>query len=213
MKKVAALTLLLSTSVLAQAVTQSSPAESIRPAARFTIFPKLGAAFPQVLNRLETSFTGALELGFVSPWLGNRLALTVELSYAQPAHTRTVEDPRVANGTVSYTVQEKQLGLFFGPRFYFLPLSQTLVPYLGAGARVQFIASQLDAGAGVSTFGTHVETGTHLAFGAQAGLGYRLGPGHIALEIQLLLSPIDHLITGGVNIGDLSARAGYLLHF
>ena len=191
-------------------------AAELEPAPRepvFSLMPKVGAAFPQVLNRLSTSFNVALELSYITPLFGHRLAVTVEGSYSEPTHNRTVADPRVPDGSVSYTIKEQTVGIYGGPRFYFLPLTERVLLYLGLGVRAQLVATRIDGTGGTADLGHHDETGTHFAWGGQLGGGFKVGPGHIALELQLISSPIDHLVTGGVNIGDLDLRAGYLLHF
>lgn len=192
---------------------EEAPVTTLAHAPRFFLFPKVGAAFPQVLSPLSTSAAGALELGYVLPVLGGRLALVAEAAYTQPSHTRTVEDPRLASGSATYTVTERTLGLYAGPKFFLLPLSSALAPYASAGVRTQLLSTELSGEAGGADLGAHTETGSHVAFAGQLGAGLRLGPGHAVLEVQLVSSPIPHLITGQVDVGDVSARAGYLFSF
>ncbi len=173
---------------------------------------KVGGSFPQVLNRLSSTYSLAVEVGWLSPLLDHRLGIDLELAYSQPPHEQTVSDPRVPGGSYTYTTTEKALGLFIGPRYYFLPLRGTVVPWISLGVRAQFIDSS-QKGSAQQTFGQNDETGTHFAFGGQAGLGYHLGPGVLGLELQLISSPIDHLVTGKVDIGDLAVRATYLFTF
>jgi hypothetical protein len=87
-----------------------------------------------------------------------------------------------------------------------------MVPWLSLGVRAQFINSKM-VGQTTVPFGIHTETGTHLAYGGNAGFGYRVGPGLLGLEVQMISAPLDHLITGDVNIGDLAVRLAYLLTF
>lgn len=178
----------------------------------FSAMPKVGGVFPQVLNRLSTTFGVAVELAGILPFLGHRFAVTAELAYSQPAHTRTVEDSRVAGGSVSYRIKEDVLGISAGPRFFISPLTQRFIAYLGLVARLQLVATRVDGDAAGADLGHHDETGSHFAFGGQLGAGYQVGPGHITLELQMISSPLNHLVTGPVNIGDLAVRAGYLLH-
>lgn len=184
-----------------------------RAAPMATVSLKAGAAFPQLLNRLGTSMAGAVELGYLTPLLDHRLAVALELAFSEPVHQRSLEDPRVTGGAVSYTVRERTLGVFLGPKYYFLPLAEPIAAFAAAGVRAQLLSSQLDADAGGSAFGRYLESGNHAAFAGQAGVGYQLGPGHAALELQMISSPIEHLVTGKVDVGDLTLRAGYLLHF
>lgn len=179
----------------------------------FLLMPKVGGVFPQVLNRLQSSFVVALEADYLLPVLKRQLGIAIEGSYSQPSHQRTVEDPRVPEGSVTFTVRERAFGLYGGPKYFFSPIESFFVPYVGAGVRAQFVASDASGSGGGEAFGDHKETGTHAAFATQLGAGLRLGPGHLALEVQFLSSPVNHLVTGNVNIGDLGLRAGYLLHF
>lgn len=169
---------------------------------------KGGGVFPQVLNRLSTTYSFGVELGWLLPILNRQLSLSAELAYSAPAHDQTVSDARVPGGSYSYTVVEKTLGLYIGPKYYLFPVSGRLTPWLSVGVRVQFIDSQM-VGAADQPFGQHDETGTHVAFGGQVGIGYRVGPGFILLELQMISAPLDHLITGKVDIGDLAIRVGY----
>ncbi len=179
----------------------------------FALVPKVGGVFPQVLNRLGTSFVVGLEADYLLPVLERQLGLALEGSYSQPLHRRTVEDPRVPDGSVTYQVQEQVFGVYLGPKYFFFPLDSTVLPFASAGVRAQFLASQAQGSGGGNPFGRQKETGTHFAFALQGGAGFLLGPGHLVAELQFLSSPIDHLVTGDVNIGDLGLRAGYLLRF
>lgn len=176
----------------------------------FLVGLKVGGLFPQVLNRLSTTYAVALEVGWLLPFLNRQLALVVEGAYSQPARTLTVEDPRVPGSSYDFTVTEHTFGIYAGPKVFFLPLRGTFIPWVSVGVRTQFVDSELVGAAGTD-FGLHHETGTHVAFGGQVGLGYHLGPGFVGLELQMITAPLDHLITGPVDIGDLAVRAGY--HF
>jgi hypothetical protein len=178
---------------------------------RFLVAPKLGGSFPQVLSRLSTSYTVALEVGYATPLFGERLVLSAEASYTQPPHARTLEDPRVGDGTTSYTVTERIFGMYAGPKLHFALPASRFILFAGIGVRAQLIASAIEATSGGEDFGRHTETGTHLAFAGLLGVGYRMGPGHLSLDLQLVSSPIDHRVTGDVDVGALSVRVGYLL--
>ncbi len=179
---------------------------------RFEAGVKAGGIFPQVLGRLSTNFSVALDLAWLTPLVDGKLALAAEVAYSQPSHAETITDPRVPDTSYSYTVTERTLAVFIGPRFFFLPPGGRMVPWVSLGVRAQFIDSKLVGQAGVP-FGLHDETGTHLAYGGNAGFGYRLGPGLLGLELQLISAPLDHLVTGQVDIGDLAVRAAYLFTF
>lgn len=187
-----------------------APAEPRQP--RVLAGVKLGGIFPQVLGRLSTHFIVAIELGWVTPLIGHRLAVVGEVTYSQPPRSQTTSDPRVGGGEYTFTVTERTVGIYFGPKFFVLPPASRVVPWVSLGGRVQFVDSRMVASAG-EDFGQHDETGTHFAFGGQLGCGLRLGPGLLGLELQLISSPLDHLVTGASNIGDLAVRAAYLFTF
>lgn len=175
---------------------------------------KAGGSFPQVLSPLSTSYSFAVEAAWITPLFGHRLALEVEAAYSAPERTVTATDPRLpGDGSFRYTVTEQTLGLFIGPKFFFLPLTRTLVPWVSLGVRVQFLRTGFVGDASAVDFGKQDETGVHAAYGGQLGLGYRLGPGLIAIEVQVISSPIDHSITGKADVGDLAARLAYVLSF
>jgi len=173
---------------------------------------KVGGGFPQVMSRLSTTFNVSAEAGYITPLLEHQLAAVVELAYTQPPHSRTVQDPRVSSGSVTYNLVERTFGIYLGPKYFIFPLSRKLVPWASLGIRVQFVDSSFTGTAG-NPLGAHDETGTHVAFGGHVGCGYRVGPGFIAAELELISSPIDHLVTGNANIGDLALRAGYVMTF
>ncbi len=176
---------------------------------------KAGGLFPQVLNPMSTSYTLAAEVGWITPLLNSQLALSVEVDYDGPSRTNSsVSDPRLpSGGSYTYTITEKTLGVYVGPKYFILPTSRDFVPWLSLGVRVQFIDSHIVANASGADFGTEDETGTHLAYGGQLGAGYHLGPGFLALEVQFISSPIDHFVTGKANVGDLDVRLGYVVAF
>lgn len=175
---------------------------------------KAGGIFPQVLSPLTTSYNFALELAWITPLFGHQLALEAELAYSAPERQVTGTDPRLpAGGGYRYTVTEQTLGLYIGPKFFFLPTSRILVPWVSVGIRVQFLRTGFIGDASAVDFGKQNETGVHAAYGGQLGLGLRLGPGLLAIEAQMISSPIDHLITGKANVGDLAFRLAYVLCF
>lgn len=180
---------------------------------RLLVLPKAGGMFPQVLNRLDTSWAAAIELGLLTPVLDNRLAAVVELGFSMPSHTRTVTDSRLPGGDASFTVVERTYSAFLGPKFFILPSDAQITAFAAAGLRGNLVESHLEADSADSDFGKHLERGTHLAYVAQAGGGMRLGPGHAVLELQFVSLPMQHLITGKANLGSLAARAGYLFQF
>ena len=183
----------------------------------FLLSIRVGAFVPQVFNRLDASFTVSLGIGYVLPFLDYRVAIVVDGFYTRPERSETLMDPRLpAPSTYRYGLVQNDISLFAGFLVHFTDLArETFVPYAGLGARVHFLWTEIDgsSGATTNTTGFHRETSTQGGGAVRLGLGIRVGPGLIALDAELSLAPLDHLITGGANIGALGIAAGYTFVF
>lgn len=177
-----------------------------------------GVFVPQVFNRLDTSFTVGLGVGYVLPFLDYRVAIVLDAFYTRPERQQlTLMDPRLpggsAGGSYSYNMVQNDISMFIGFLVHFTDLARDLIiPYAGLGARVHFLWSDIDGNSsGGQVLGSHRETSTQGGGAIRVGCGIRVGPGMIALDLELGLAPLDHLITGGSNIGNLAVSAGYTL--
>ncbi len=169
-----------------------------------------GVFIPQVFNRLDTSFTVGLGVGYVLPFLDHRVAIVVDAFYTRPERSQTLMDPRLASGSYTYNMTQNDISMFVGFLVHFTDLARDLIiPYAGLGARIHFLWSDLDGTSGGNPLGFHRETSTQGGGAIRVGCGIRVGPGMIALDVELGLAPLDHIVTGSANIGNLGVSAGY----
>ena len=167
-----------------------------------------GALIPQVFNLLDASYTAGLGVGYVLPFLDYRVAIVLDAFYTAPQRSQTLMDPRLASGSYQYTMTQNDVAMFLGFLVHFTDLARDLVvPYAGLGARVHFLWSDVDGTSGGHPLGFHRETSTQGGGAIRVGCGIRVGPGLIALDVELGLAPLDHIITGGSNIGALNVAA------
>lgn len=96
---------------------------------------KAGGIFPQVLSPLSSTYTLALEVGWLLPILNRQLALVVEGAYSAPTRSLSVDDPRLPSGSYQYSVTEQTFGIYAGPKYFFLPLRGTFIPWVSVGIR------------------------------------------------------------------------------
>lgn len=170
---------------------------------------RAGGHFPQLVNKLGTSFDGILHAGYMV-MDSKQLQLFVELGYTAPSHEVTGTDPRLqaSGSTYKSTVVVKDLDLGLGLSYLFTPPNSDFVPYLGAAFVPHFIRSEVTA-AGGADFGNHDETATQFGGAAFVGAGFHVGPGLLLGELRFGYAPIDERVTGVTNIGALSVMLGY----
>lgn len=211
MRTLILLVVISSAAALAEETLDSAPGSQSLPSVELSL--KAGGHFPQVVNALDTSFDGILKLGY-APFAGRQLQLFADVGYSQPAHKLSSSDPRLSTSGAEYssTLVVKDLATTVGLSYFILPPDQFLVPYVGAGARVHFLRSEVE-GSADSAFGEHVEMDSQLGGVGFAGVGLRLGPGLLLGELAMGYAPVDQRVTGTSNIGALSALLGYGLMF
>lgn len=191
-----------------------SPAPAEAPAAEPMLLVHVsgGVFLPQAFNRLDTSFIVQLGAGYVLPFLDHRLAIVIDGFYTRPERTEEISDPRLGAGSYRYTLVQNDLSLFLGVYGHFTHLTRDMfVPYAALGVRVHFLWSEIDGMSGDGTLGAHRETSTQVGGALRVGLGIRLGPGLLFAEAEGQLAPIEHLVTGSANMGDISIALGYRL--
>jgi hypothetical protein len=189
----------------------SAPAEGAPngfPALEISL--KAGGHFPQVTNKLGTSFDGILKVGY-GVALDHRLQLFIEGGYTQPTHETSATDPRLAAAGADYktTLTVKTLSTNLGLA-YWIPAGSSFVnPYAGAAFHVAFVKSVVEGSGGGQSFGENDETSTQYGGLAFGGVGLRLGPGLLLGELRFTYAGISEKVTGSANIGALSALIGY----
>ncbi len=175
---------------------------------------RAGVLLPQMLNPLETNFTVALELGWFLPIANQQLALVVGANYTQPERHESRMDPRLASGSYRYSIVQRNLGAYLGLQYFFAnPLTDTWIPYVGAGARAHFLWTEANGFADAATFLGNTEFSLKCGGALRAGLALNLHAGALTLDAELDLTPIDHVTTGQYNVGSLAVSLGYLYAF
>jgi hypothetical protein len=199
----------------AQVGTEQEPVEPRQgDAPRFplTVGVEFGASFSQVLSKLRTSFTPALEVGYLLPFLAQRVQAYAHLSYVFPSYNRSVDDPRLGDGSYKYRIKEEELLLTLGGLYRWLPPGAPLNFYGQVGYRIRMQRSEVGGGAGGNGFGRNRETKTEpLGLVMAGGVEYALIWGAIAAEIDFSVGDLDHRVTGDVTAGGLVVQVGY--HF
>lgn len=174
---------------------------------------KAGGHFPQVSNKLQTSFDAAVKFGY-GVALERRLQVFIELGYSQPSYKVKDTDGRLGTSGEDYvsTIKVRDLGLTLGGA-YFIPVPvPLLLPYAGAGLQLHFVRSVVQ-GAGAMSFGRTDETVTKVGGVLFGGTGFKVGPGLLLGELRFGYTPISQKVTGPANIGHLSVLLGYGIMF
>lgn len=196
-------------SFAARAQEPEAEARADAPAPSLELSLKAGGHFPQLTNALGTSFDVIFKVGY-APFGTRQLQLFADVGYSQPSHVLSADDPRLGADGAAYTstLTVQDLATTFGAAWFFLPPSESLAPYAGAGLRIHFLKATVDGAAG-EAFGHYQETDTRVGGVAFGGVGYRLGPGRILGELAFGYAPVDQRVTGTTNIGALSVLLGY----
>jgi hypothetical protein len=174
---------------------------------------KIGASFPGVFNRLQTSYLIDLEVGYALPFLKHRLALSIDAGFTAPEANGSSTDPRLdaAGGMYSWHLEQRELS--FGITLYYRHPIGKFIPYVGVGPRLFLLESKVRGYAGGANISTSTEDSSKIGAGIPVGFGYTLGPGHLLVELALAIGPIDHTTTGNDLVGALSLAVGYRLMF
>jgi len=167
---------------------------------------KVGGIVP--FGGLSPNITGGIEVGYVLPFLGRSFAVAIDLDYAAPKASGTVNDPRVTGGKYTWHLTQQELNLM--PLvMYRLTLLRKVTPYIGIGPRIYFRQSTVRSDEGKPTFQETTEQSTKVGFGVPIGVEYHLGPGALLAELLLQYGSLDHTATGTSNTGGLNLALGY----
>ena len=177
------------------------------------VAPKLGGQVP--LSKLGTTWGADLELGYLTPLQlpERQLAVVLDVGYTQPVHTHTVADPRVGGGQYDFTLTQHELNLFLGPKYFILPTTSLVLPFVAVGVKLQLLRSDVVGSAGGAALGANGETSTQVGGALRGGAGYLLGPGHLFGELEVAYAGVDEAVTGKANVADVGLQVGYLLLF
>jgi opacity protein-like surface antigen len=225
MLRTLALCLVVSSSALAQARADSRPAAKpaappaaaapaapaataqAAPKGRFLVAPKLGVYVPT--SALSAAPMLGVEVGYVTPALGDRLAVVLELDWARPRTSGQVSDPRLSNSPQPWALGNATVGLLLSAVYRLEDVIPGLSPYGGAGPGLYFHRAAMVA------FGNqYLEKEGKLGFQVFAGADYAVGPGAVFLELRYHYAGIDLLSTGDANAGGfVLPGVGYRLRF
>jgi opacity protein-like surface antigen len=171
--------------------------------------PKVG--FFKSTTALRGDLFLAAEVGYLTPLLQRRLAVTLEVNYHRPRVTGSLSDPQLGgfgapppDGT--YSVALREAAFLLSAVFRFDEALGRLTPYVGGGPGLYLHRATADI------FGT-VASESDGSFGlhALAGLELPLGPGGAFFEARYQFTPVDFITTGEVNVGGFLASLGYRL--
>lgn len=216
---VAAVAALLPLVCRAQGAEPAPPQVAERPSAApsegakgtLELAPKVGGLVPW--SKLKPTVGFDLELGYVTPLIDHQLAVVVDVGYSQPTHGTQVTDTRVGSSAYTFTLTQRELNLFVGPKFFILPTDAALLPYVGAGVKVQLMRSDIVGAAGGQAFGDGSETKTQVGGALRGGLGLQAGPGHIIGELEVAYAGLQETVTGTSNAADVGLQLGYMFIF
>lgn len=189
------------------------PVASATSMGPFAVGIELGAFFPQLVSKLDTSLNTTVELGYLLPILEPRLAVYTNVAYTQPSRSGSMTDPRLADGAYDYQVTEQHLVVNLGGLYRIYPPGKQLNFYGQLGLRLDLQRSKVSGDSGGATFGENQENATKLGLHAAVGTEYRLGPGALAGELDMAASGLSQYITGDTTAGGLSVLVGYHYFF
>lgn len=192
----------------ATTVPEAAPASAaLRP---WEISLKAGGHFPQIANRLGSTFDVIAKVGY-GVALQRRLQLFADFAYSQPSHTSSDTDPRLvgAGGEYSSKLTVRDFTTTFGAGYFFRLPYPRMMSYAGAGLQLHFLWSGVSGSTPCAYFGDQTESSTRIGGVAMVGAGYQLGPGVILGELRFGFTPVSQKVTGSGNIAALSLLVGY----
>lgn len=174
----------------------------------------LGAAVPGVISKLGFGGSGGLDVGYLLPWMEQRMQVYGRLDYLRPSYWAEAEDPRLTTSTTySYKVIEEELVLGLGAvaRLWHPDAYVNVFGRLGGELRMQ--RSTARGRATTSLFGENSETKSAAGLLLGGGGELRFGPGSAFAELDLSYADLHHAITGDSATGGLGFLAGYAMRF
>ncbi len=198
---------LLAATVLAGLAGAPQLAVAEPAAAHALVGARVGAIAP--LDGLSPFASFGLEVGAVLPPMHRRLAIVIAADYTQPTATGTAMDPRVAGGSYTWKLTERELGLM-AVILYRATQVKRVTPYAGIGPRVLFLESTV-GDHGLPVIAHTTEVSTKVGVGVPLGAELKLGPGRLTGELLLQYGALDHVATGASHTGAVSLAVGYRL--
>lgn len=174
---------------------------------------KIGGIVP--FGHLNPFVAGAVELGYVAPWLHRSFALTLDADYTAPKKDGTSKDvvnPVRVNspsGSYNWHITEQQLVLMPTVMYRMTFLGRLVTPYIAVGPRFYFLRGNVWGSTGGQAFEVTHEKGFKVGFGVPIGAEIHVGPGAIIGEVLIQYAKIDHRVTGNSNLGAANLFVGY----
>lgn len=160
------------------------------------------------LSGLGVNVTGAVEVGYIFPWVRRSFGLLVDVGYAAPVASGTESDPRVAGGSYEWTLTQKQLTIAPTILYRYTGLGK-VVPFVGVGPRILLLEGVTEGKAGSATILENKEQSTKVGVGVPLGAEYLIGPGAALAELLFQYSTIDHKATGDASLTSFTLWLGY----
>ncbi|MFO0758317.1 MAG: hypothetical protein U0359_17625 [Byssovorax sp.] len=167
---------------------------------------KFGGIIP--FGGLSPNITGAVEVGYVAPWLHRSFAVTATVDYAAPQKSGSESDPRVTGGTYTWHLTTQELNVM-PVLMYRMTFLGRVTPYVGVGPRIYFLKSTVRSNEGTPSFSETTEQSMKVGVGIPLGAEFQLGPGGITGELLFQYGTLDHVATGASNTGGLNILIGY----
>ncbi len=165
---------------------------------------RVGAALPDAWSKLGPSYVVAVEAG-ATVWR-QRLAVVVDGAFAGPSASASGSDAAIGAYSVGLDAREVVLGASL---VYRHPLGR-VVPYVGAGPRLVLFDAHESGSAGVmAALPAERELSVGGGGGAFVGLGVRLGPGELFVDVRAEAAPVRNHLSGDVVAGGVFVAGGY----
>jgi hypothetical protein len=172
---------------------------------------KVGGFIP--LNGFGKHVTGALEVGYIMPWLKRAFSITVSVGYAQPTAEGVGENAQVARGVYLWRITQRQLTLqpSISYRATMIPKAGPgrFVPYLGAGPRIHFIENRVTGELHGADIPETKQASIEVGVGGHLGLEYVIGPGGVLVEGLFGWAKTAQTVTGESHLSAVSVWTGY----
>lgn len=175
----------------------------------FVIGLKGGGVFPQPFSKLDTSYLLDFEIGGTLPIVQRRLTLLLDVGLTQPSADGTTSDPRLGMSGSSYSWHLDQRELIVGASLVYRQPGQKFTPFAGIGPRLFILESSVSGQAGMTPIAGSNEASVKVGVGVPLGLELAAGPGHLIVEVDFSIAPLDHETTGDTTTGMFAAMLGY----
>lgn len=156
------------------------------------------------------NITGAIEVGYILPFLKRGLGVMVDVGYAAPVVSGTESDPRVQGGSYEWSLVQKQLTIFPFVTYRYTGLGK-LVPYVGVGPRIALLEGVTYGMVGQTALLENKEQSTSVGVGAPLGADYAIGPGAALAELLFSWNAVNHTSTGDSSLTSFTLWVGYRL--